>query len=77
MSLNLSIAVGLIRFQFQDLTDLTCLQHLPVASDRVKTQITLQPGRFFLTFHFIFKGKNHGRCREQIRRKRTGQILCR
>jgi ferredoxin len=47
----------MIGFQFQGFTDLTCLQHLAVASNRVKTQIILHPGPFFLTFHFIFKGK--------------------
>ena len=36
---------------------LTRCQHLPVASSGVKTQITLQRGRFFLTFHFIFREK--------------------
>lgn len=44
-------------FQFQDFTDLTWLQHLPVASDRAKKQITLQTGRFFLTLHFILGKK--------------------
>ena len=47
----------MIGFQFQGFTDLTRLQHLAVASNRVKTQIILHPGPLFLTLHFIFKGK--------------------
>jgi hypothetical protein len=66
-----------IGFQLQRFNDLTCREHLAVASHRVKTQITLHRERFFLTFHFIFREKSHGRRREQIRRKRTGQVLCR
>jgi ferredoxin len=37
--------------------DLTRCQHLPVASNGVKTQIALQLRCFFLTFHFIFREK--------------------
>ena len=46
-----------ICFRLQRLNDLTRCQPLPVASDRVKAQITLQPGRFLLTFHFILGKK--------------------
>ena len=45
------------RLSASTLYDLTRCQHLPVASNRVKTQITLQAGRFFLTFHFILREK--------------------
>src|SRR5215469_1375127 len=44
----------MIGFQFQRLIDLTCYQHLPVASNRSKTQIILQTERFFLTFQLHF-----------------------
>jgi ferredoxin len=44
-------------FQLQRFNDLTCREHLPVASDRVKTQITLHREPFFLTLHFIFREK--------------------
>jgi hypothetical protein len=64
-----------IGFQLERFNDLTWRGHLAVASDRIKTQITLHRERFFLTFHFIFREKSHGRRREQIRRKRRGQIL--
>jgi len=34
-------------------------------------------GAFVSNVPLHFYGKSHGRCREQIRRKRIGQILCR
>jgi ferredoxin len=47
----------MIGFAVQRFTDLTCCQHLPVASNGVKTQIILHTERFLLTFHFIFREK--------------------
>ena len=44
----------MIGFELQRFTDLTCDRHLPVASNRVKTQITLQTGAFLsnVPLHF-------------------------
>src|SRR2546430_12928106 len=48
---------GAGRLSAPTFNDLTCRELRLVASDRVKRQITLHRGRFFLTFHFIFTEK--------------------
>jgi ferredoxin len=53
---------------------LTRCQHLPVASNGVKTQITLQPGRFFLTFHFIFREKTMADAANKYTENVTGKF---